>query len=52
VRVLIVIAALALALVLVEHVDTGGDWADPGNMGMALGTMIIEARQVSRSAIP
>jgi CubicO group peptidase (beta-lactamase class C family) len=33
-----------LKLVIVERLDTDGDWVDPGDVGMALGKMIIEAR--------
>ena len=31
-------------LVLVERYDTDGDWTDPGEVGMELGMMIINAR--------
>lgn len=34
-----------LKLVLVERMDTDGPWSDPGEAGMALGMMIIQARQ-------
>ena len=33
-----------LNLVLVERYDTDGDWTDPGDVGMELGMMIINAR--------
>jgi hypothetical protein len=33
-----------LKLVLVERYDTDGDWVDPGDVGMELGMMIINAR--------
>jgi CubicO group peptidase (beta-lactamase class C family) len=33
-----------LELVIVERFDTDGDWADPGDLGIALGMMIINAR--------
>jgi len=33
-----------LKLVIVERYDTDGDWIDPGEVGMALGMMIINAR--------
>jgi hypothetical protein len=35
----------AQKLVLVERVDTDGPWTDPGEAGMALGIMIIQARE-------
>jgi CubicO group peptidase (beta-lactamase class C family) len=33
-----------LKLVLVERFDTDGDWVDPGDVGIELGMMIINAR--------
>jgi hypothetical protein len=33
-----------LNLVIVERFDTDGDWVDPGDVGMELGMMIINAR--------
>lgn len=33
-----------LHLVLVERLDTDGDWVDPGEAGMELGMMILNAR--------
>jgi CubicO group peptidase (beta-lactamase class C family) len=33
-----------LKLVIVERLDTDGDWVDPGDVGMELGLMIINAR--------
>jgi hypothetical protein len=33
-----------LNLVIVERYDTDGDWTDPGEVGMELGMMIINAR--------
>ncbi|KPJ63462.1 hypothetical protein AMJ44_14445 [candidate division WOR-1 bacterium DG_54_3] len=33
-----------LKLVVVERFDTDGDWVDPGDVGMELGMMIINAR--------
>ena len=33
-----------LKLVLVERLDTDGDWVDPGDVGMELGMMILNAR--------
>jgi hypothetical protein len=33
-----------LDLVIVERYDTDGDWTDPGEVGMELGMMIIDAR--------
>ena len=33
-----------LKLVIVERFDTDGDWVDPGEVGMELGLMIINAR--------
>ncbi|MFC1683318.1 serine hydrolase domain-containing protein [Candidatus Zixiibacteriota bacterium] len=33
-----------LELVIVERYDTDGDWVDPGDVGMELGMMIINAR--------
>jgi len=33
-----------LELVIVERFDTDGDWIDPGDVGMELGMMIINAR--------
>ena len=42
VQALVIIADLNL--VIVELYDTDGDWTDPGDAGMALGMMIINAR--------
>ena len=33
-----------LKLVIVELYDTDGSWTDPGDVGMVLGLMIINAR--------
>jgi hypothetical protein len=33
-----------LKLVIVERYDTDGPWTDPGDVGMELGLMIINAR--------
>lgn len=33
-----------LSLVIVERYDTDGDWTDPGDVGMELGLIIINAR--------
>ena len=33
-----------LKLVIVQRYDTDGDWTDPGDVGMDLGIMIIDAR--------
>jgi CubicO group peptidase (beta-lactamase class C family) len=33
-----------LELVIVQRFDTDGDWVDPGEVGMELGMMIIDAR--------
>ncbi|KAA3662233.1 MAG: class C beta-lactamase-related serine hydrolase [Calditrichaeota bacterium] len=40
----IVIVLPELKLVLVERYDTDGSWTDPGDAGMELGLMIINAR--------
>jgi hypothetical protein len=31
-------------LVLVQRFDTDGDWEDPGDVGMQMGMMIVNAR--------
>jgi CubicO group peptidase (beta-lactamase class C family) len=41
----IVIILPELKLVLVERYDTDGTWTDPGDAGMELGLMIINAKQ-------
>ncbi len=40
----IVLVLPELKLVLVERYDTDGSWSDPGDAGMELGLMIIQAR--------
>lgn len=40
----IVIVVPELKLVLVQRYDTDGDWEDPGEIGMQMGLMIINAR--------
>ena len=38
------IFAVWVTLVIVERFDTDGEWVDPGDVGMELGIMIINAR--------
>ncbi len=40
----IVIVLPELKLVLVERYDTDGPWVDPGDVGMQIGLMIIQAK--------
>jgi hypothetical protein len=42
VHVLVIIPGLKL--VIVERYDTDGEWVDPGDVGIELGIMIINAR--------
>jgi CubicO group peptidase (beta-lactamase class C family) len=40
----VVVIVPDLELVIVELYDTDGDWTDPGDVGIALGMMIVNAR--------